>query len=95
MRWTDTTTGVNWPALAAAGGTLVVLMGVAALPAICAGLLAGGMDPRTPVAVIENGWSAQQRVTAGTVADIAGRATDVGVRSPAVIVIGDVAALAG
>ena len=84
---------VYWRGLAAAGGTLVVLMGVAALPAITAGLLACGMDPRTPVAVIENGWTVDQRVTAGTVADIARRAEEVGASSPAVIVIGEVAAL--
>jgi uroporphyrin-III C-methyltransferase/precorrin-2 dehydrogenase/sirohydrochlorin ferrochelatase len=51
------------------------------------------MDRATPAAVIENGWSADQRVTGGTIADIAGRAAAVGVESPAVIVIGDVAAL--
>jgi len=85
---------VYWRGLAAAGGTLVVLMGVAALPDITAGLLAAGMDPRTPVAVIENGWTVDQRVTAGTIADIARRAEEVGASSPAVIVIGDVAALA-
>jgi len=49
----------------------------------------------TPVAIIENGWTADQRVTVGTISDIAGRARAIGVRSPAVIVIGDVAALAG
>lgn len=70
-------------------------MGVAALPEICAGLLSAGMDPGTPAAIIENGWSAGQRVTGGTVSDIIRRATDVGVESPAVIVIGDVAELAG
>ena len=69
-------------------------MGVAALPAISAGLLGGGIDPQTPVAIVENGWSTQQRVTSGTITDIADRATEVGVQSPAVIVIGDVAALA-
>jgi uroporphyrin-III C-methyltransferase/precorrin-2 dehydrogenase/sirohydrochlorin ferrochelatase len=87
-------TGVNWSALATGGGTIVVLMGVGALPAISAGLLGGGIDPQTPVAIVENGWSTQQRVTSGTIADIACRATEVGVQSPAVIVIGDVAALA-
>ena len=87
-------TGVNWSSLAAGGGTIVVLMGVAALPAISAGLIDGGIDPLTPVAIVENGWSTQQRVTSGTVTDIACRATEVGVQSPAVIVIGDVAALA-
>jgi uroporphyrin-III C-methyltransferase/precorrin-2 dehydrogenase/sirohydrochlorin ferrochelatase len=86
---------VYWRRLADAGGTLVVLMGVAALPDITVGLLAGGMEPRTPVAVIENGWTVDQRVTTGTVADIAGRAEAVGACSPAVIVVGAVAALAG
>jgi len=88
------TPGVNWHSLATGGGTIVVLMGVAALPAITAGLLGGGLEPQTPVAIVENGWSAQQRVTSGTITDIACRATEVGVQSPAVIVIGDVAAVA-
>jgi len=43
--------------------------------------------------VIENVWTVDQRVTAGTIADIARRAEEVGASSPAVIVIGDVAAL--
>jgi uroporphyrin-III C-methyltransferase/precorrin-2 dehydrogenase/sirohydrochlorin ferrochelatase len=83
----------HWRALASDGGTLVILMGVAALPRICAGLLAAGMDVTTPVAVIENGWSPEQRVTRGTVQDIVERASSA--RSPAVIVIGAVAALGG
>ncbi len=86
--------GINWQSLATGGGTIVVLMGVAALPAISAGLLGAGIDPMTPVAIVQDGWSAQQRVTSGTITDIACRATEVGVQSPAVIVIGDVAALA-
>jgi uroporphyrin-III C-methyltransferase/precorrin-2 dehydrogenase/sirohydrochlorin ferrochelatase len=85
---------ITWANYADGAGTLVVLMGVAALPAICAGLLAAGMNPQTPAAVIEDGWSVQQRVTSGTVRDIVRRATDVGVGSPAVIVIGNVAELA-
>jgi uroporphyrin-III C-methyltransferase/precorrin-2 dehydrogenase/sirohydrochlorin ferrochelatase len=51
------------------------------------------MDPRTPVAIIENGWTADQRLTRGTIADIAERAGAAGVQNPAVIVIGDVAAM--
>jgi uroporphyrin-III C-methyltransferase/precorrin-2 dehydrogenase/sirohydrochlorin ferrochelatase len=85
---------VDWRPLAAGGGTLVVLMGAAALPEITSGLLAGGMQPQTPVAVIENGWTAEQRVTSGTISDITCKAKEVGVQSPAVIVIGEVAGLA-
>ena len=87
----DGSDAADWRALASDGGTLVILMGVAALPRICAGLLAAGMDARTPVAVIENGWSPEQRVTRGSVQDIVERARNA--RSPAVIVIGAVAAL--
>jgi uroporphyrin-III C-methyltransferase/precorrin-2 dehydrogenase/sirohydrochlorin ferrochelatase len=87
----DGSDAAGWRALASDGGTLVILMGVAALPRICAGLLAAGMDASTPVAVIENGWSPEQRVTRGSVQDIVERARNA--RSPAVIVIGAVAAL--
>jgi uroporphyrin-III C-methyltransferase/precorrin-2 dehydrogenase/sirohydrochlorin ferrochelatase len=89
----DALAGADWPNLAAGRGTLVILMGVAMLPAITAGLHSGGMDPRTPVAIIENGWTADQRLTRGTIADIAERAGAAGVQNPAVIVIGDVAAM--
>jgi uroporphyrin-III C-methyltransferase/precorrin-2 dehydrogenase/sirohydrochlorin ferrochelatase len=83
---------LDWHGLARGRGTLVFLMGAAALPAICAGLLGAGMDPATPVAIVENGWTPAQRVTTGPVEGIADLARARGVRSPAVIVIGDVAA---
>ena len=81
-------------ALVRLGGTIVVLMGVARLPGLCAGLLEHGMDPATPVAVIERGWSARQRSTLARLDDAAAVSAERGVRSPAVIVIGPVAALA-
>ncbi|MDD2472679.1 MAG: uroporphyrin-III C-methyltransferase, partial [Methanoculleus sp.] len=49
-----------------------------------------GKDPATPVAVIERGLRPDQRVTVGTIADIAEKARAVGVRPPAVIVVGGV-----
>jgi uroporphyrin-III C-methyltransferase/precorrin-2 dehydrogenase/sirohydrochlorin ferrochelatase len=84
----------DWSHLAAGGATLVVLMGVAALAVITGGLMAAGLAEQTPVAIVENGWAADQRTTTGTLANIAPRALAADVRSPAVIVIGDVAALA-
>ena len=69
-------------------------MGVAALPRITAELLDAGADPSMPAAVIENGWTPAQRVITGTVATIAEASHAAEVAPPAVIVIGDVAALA-
>lgn len=85
--------GADSVALAAmaGGATVVVVMGVAALPSICAAALAHGVDPQTPVAIIENGSSPVQRLTRASVATASDVAARVGVRNPAVIVIGAVA----
>ena len=85
--------GVNWEALATVGGTLVILMGVETLERVTQRLLDGGLSPETPAAVIQQGTVAQQRVVTGTVTGIAERARSAGIKSPAVVVIGAVAAL--
>ena len=74
--------------------TLVVLMGVAGLRETAARLVGAGRPASCPVGIVENGWTPQQRVTLGTLADIADRAERVGVASPAVVVVGDVVTLA-
>ncbi|MET3803546.1 uroporphyrin-III C-methyltransferase/precorrin-2 dehydrogenase/sirohydrochlorin ferrochelatase [Nakamurella sp. UYEF19] len=84
----------DWATLARGDGTLVVLMGVAALPTIGRELLERGMSGATPVAIIENGCRPDQRVTTGTLRGIADIARRRGVRAPAVIVIGGVASFA-
>jgi uroporphyrin-III C-methyltransferase len=81
---------VDWQAVAKLDGTLVILMGVATLPAICQHLSDAGMLPTMPVAIIEQGTVARQRVVTGTLTDIAERAITADVRSPAVIVVGRV-----
>ena len=75
-------------------GTLVLLMGVGRLGEHMARLASHGLDAGTPVAVVEDGTLPSQRTTLGTVGDIAGRAQAVGVRNPAVVVVGAVAELA-
>ena len=79
---------LDWPALAAFPGTLVLYMGVAALERIAERLVAGGRPSSEPVAVIERGTLPAQRTVTGTLADIAGRAAAAQVRAPAVTVIG-------
>lgn len=70
--------------------SLVLLMGVGTLRETAAHLVGAGRDPGTPVAVIERGTLPDQRTTIGTLADIADQAAAVGVRNPAVIVVGEV-----
>ncbi|MDA8435551.1 MAG: uroporphyrinogen-III C-methyltransferase, partial [Actinomycetales bacterium] len=73
--------------------TLVLLMGVRQLRDSAAALVRAGRDASTPVAIIERGWTPQQRTTIGTLADIADIARARGVASPAVVVVGHVVSL--
>ena len=84
----------DWERLAASGMTLVVYMGMMHLAAICAALLAAGMRPNMPAAVVEQGTLPSQREIIATIATLPLRAAAEEFRSPAIIVIGDVVALA-
>lgn len=84
----------DYAALARLGGTIVVLMGVSGLARLRDGLLRHGINPDTPLAVVERGWSPAQRTTRTTLGRAVADADRAGVRAPAVIVIGAVAALA-
>jgi uroporphyrin-III C-methyltransferase/precorrin-2 dehydrogenase/sirohydrochlorin ferrochelatase len=85
---------LDFAALAALDGTLLFLMGVGRLPEIAEQLVAAGRRADEPVAVIERGTTPDQRVTVASLARIARVAVERGVQSPAVIVVGDVAAMA-
>ncbi|MEO7122116.1 MAG: SAM-dependent methyltransferase, partial [Lacisediminihabitans sp.] len=80
--------------LAGLGGTIVVLMGVGTLPSVAQGLLRHGARADLPVAVIERGYSPDQRTTISRLDSIVTDAGVADVRSPAVLVIGDVVLLA-
>ncbi|MNP42893.1 Siroheme synthase [compost metagenome] len=81
---------LNWAALAQGGTTLVVYMGVARLEQIRQGLLEGGMAPGMPVAMIENASLPQQRECRSDVRGMVEDAQGFGLRSPAILVIGEV-----
>ncbi|MFJ2517964.1 uroporphyrinogen-III C-methyltransferase [Cellulosimicrobium cellulans] len=72
--------------------TLVVLMGVSQLARITAQALGAGADPALPVAIVESGSTPRQRVTRAPLGEVVERAAQSGVRAPAIIVVGDVAA---
>jgi uroporphyrinogen III methyltransferase/synthase len=84
---------LDWAALARFPGTLVFYMGVRALPRIAEKLQAEGRSAQEPVAVIERGTLPGQRTLVATLADVAQRAQMVGIRAPAVTLVGPVAAL--
>ncbi len=82
---------VHWERLATAVDTIVILMGLKALPQIVARLVAHGRSPETPVALIRWGTTNIQETVTGTLADITGKATSL--EPPVVVVIGDVVML--
>jgi uroporphyrin-III C-methyltransferase/precorrin-2 dehydrogenase/sirohydrochlorin ferrochelatase len=84
---------VDWDALAAGPGTLVLLMAVAHLDSIAAELVKRGRDASTPVAVICDGTMPGQRVLTATLADVADEAERAGIEPPAVVVVGEVVRL--
>lgn len=80
----------NWTALARSGVTLVIYMGMVNLESIAAELMAAGMPKDTPAAAIENGTLPQQRQVISNLANLAAEVKAGGLRSPAVIVVGEV-----
>jgi uroporphyrinogen III methyltransferase / synthase len=84
---------LDWQALAAFPGTLVIYMGVRQLPAITERLRAAGRDAAQPAAVIERATFPRQRVVTATLATIADVAGAQHIRAPAIAVFGQVAAL--
>jgi len=81
---------INYDALVKAGSTLVFMMGVAAIADISEGCIGAGMDGEKPAAIVENAATNLQRKFLGTVSALPAIARANKVKSPAVIVIGDV-----
>jgi uroporphyrin-III C-methyltransferase/precorrin-2 dehydrogenase/sirohydrochlorin ferrochelatase len=86
---------LDWRALAQDGQTLAFYMGVARLDVLSRELIRHGRAPGTPVALVENASRPQQRVVLATLADLEAAAAGHGVKAPALLVVGEVAALAG
>ena len=84
---------LDWPALAAFPGTLVLYMSVRSLPNIAEALIAAGRPASEPAAVVEAGTLPGQRTVTGTLQTIAETARRQDIRAPAITVVGAVAAL--
>ncbi|MTD58549.1 uroporphyrinogen-III C-methyltransferase [Amycolatopsis pithecellobii] len=85
---------VDWDALGRLRGTIVLMMGVERLGQFAGALLAAGRPGDTPVAIVQDGTTAAQRITRSTLDCVEADAKAAGVRPPAVTVIGPVAGLA-
>ena len=84
---------LDWQALAAFPGTLVVFMGVKQLPSITANLIAGGRAPDEPAALVHKGTLPGQRAVVATLETVAQVAVDERIKAPTIAIFGPVAAL--
>ncbi len=90
---TKTGLSLDYATLAREEGTLIFMMGLKNLPHITEELMDNGKDPGTPVAVIQEGTTARQKIARGTLKTIVEKVKEEGICTPAVTVVGDVVSL--
>lgn len=89
----DGTADLDWPSLVRPNQTVVIYMGLGGLADICRQMVAHGAAPDLPIAVVQDGSIASQKVVTGTLSDIPERVTQAGLRSPCLTIIGNVVKL--
>lgn len=89
----DGSANLDWEALSRARQTVVIYMGLNALPDICRQLIAHGAPADRPIALVQHGTTTSQKVLTGTLADLPERVADSGFTSPSLIIVGDVVKL--
>lgn len=90
----DGTSRIDFTSLVSLNGTLVFLMGISSMESICKGLIGAGMRPDMPAAVLERGTTSMQRRVVSDVEHLPEEAKKAEVRTPAMILVGEVCALA-
>ena len=83
----------DWSALVRPGQTVAIYMGLGHIEEIVRDLLAAGVDPRTPAAVVDNGARPNQRVVIADVETVAKAAREAALRGPTIIIVGSVVTL--
>jgi uroporphyrin-III C-methyltransferase/precorrin-2 dehydrogenase/sirohydrochlorin ferrochelatase len=89
----DGTMDLDWHGLARPKQTIVIYMGLLGLQALCEQLIAHGLPPDIPAAVVQQATLPQQRVVVGTLQNLAARVAAAGLRAPTLVVVGDVVRL--
>ena len=84
---------VRWKKLAKSTDTIVIMMGLSRIGIICKQLSSGGMDKKTPAAVIQDGTTSKQKMITGTISNIAQKVKQSKIKPPSIIIIGKVVSL--
>ncbi|MGH9998443.1 MAG: uroporphyrinogen-III C-methyltransferase [Nitrosopumilaceae archaeon] len=85
-----TKTSVRWKRLATSVDTIVIMMGLSRLEKICKELALGGLDKKTPVAVIQNGTTSKHRMIKGNLSNISHKVRQAKIKPPSIVVVGKV-----
>lgn len=89
----DGSADLDWPSLVRPHQTVVIYMGLGGLPEICRQMILHGAPPDLPIAVVQDGSIATQRVVTGTLANMPERVAQAKLRSPCLTLIGEVVKL--
>ncbi|MCB1956834.1 MAG: uroporphyrinogen-III C-methyltransferase [Rhodocyclaceae bacterium] len=89
----DGSVALDWPMLARPRQTVVIYMGISRLAEICTQLMAHGLAARTPAAVVRHGTTREQRVLTRPLDTLADAAREVGIKPPALLIVGEVVGL--
>jgi uroporphyrin-III C-methyltransferase/precorrin-2 dehydrogenase/sirohydrochlorin ferrochelatase len=89
----DDSCDLDWPHLVQRGQTVVYYMGLISLPQICAKLIEHGQDPATPIALVQQGTTPEQKVYVGTLQTMPAVIAGQPVKAPTLIIVGDVVSL--
>ena len=84
---------VDWAAIVRPRQTVVIYMGFQNLDELCRELVAHGLPPRTPAAMVQQATTSAQRVVSADLATLAQRAREAGLKPPTLIIVGEVVRL--
>ncbi len=89
----DGSVNLDWAALARPHQTVVFYMGIGGISEICRQMIAHGLPPHTPAAVVQHGTTVRQRVLTADLGSLPERVTESGIAAPALIIVGSVVGL--
>lgn len=89
----DGSMNLDWPGLARRRQTVIIYMGLSGLPYLCEQLMAHGLPPEWPAAIVQQGTTPNQRTVTGTLATLPTLAIEAGLKAPTLIIVGEVVTL--